>query len=133
MANVLTIDSNGVGQGVRVNEREKIIRYNIALSGAYVQFARGQNVGEVLSLPSVVGVFKEDQYWGNRGPTRGYIVNIGSTGFSMSILPGADNLHWLLAIFSGVSAQLAGGTTYASNGLSTDLDIYVEFSGRRFD
>jgi hypothetical protein len=133
MANILTIDSGGVSQGVRINEREKIIRYNVALSGAYTQFTRLQNVGEVLNLGAVVGVFKEDQFWGQKGPVRGYVVNIGATGFSMSIIPGADNLHWLLAIFSGVSTQLGGGVTYASNGLSTDLDIFVEFSGRRFD
>lgn len=131
MANVMTIDSGGVGQGVRINEREKLIRYNIALSGAYVQFVRAQNVGEVLSLPAVVGVYREDQFWGPHGPTRGYPINIGSSGYSMSILPGADNLHWLLAIYSGVATQLAAGAYPA--GLTADLDIYVEFSGRRFD
>jgi hypothetical protein len=133
MANILTIDGGGVAQGVRVNEREKIIRYNVALTGAYTQFVRGTNVGELLSLPSVIGVDAADQYWGVHGPVRGYVVNIGSTGFSMSIVPGADNLHWLLAIFSGVNTQMAANTAYNTNGLSTDLDIYVEFSGRRFD
>lgn len=131
MANVMTIDSGGVAQGVRVNEREKIIRYNVVLSGNYVQATRGQNVGEVLDLTKVSGAFAADQFWGPRGPVRGYVVNIGSTGYSMSIIPGADNLHWLLMIFSGVAAQLAAGAY--PGGLTADLDIYVEFSGRRFD
>jgi hypothetical protein len=134
LANVLTIDSGGgVGQGLRVNEREKLIRYNLTLSGAYTQFTRGQNVGEILIPNNAVGINKEDQFWGLRGPSRGYMLNIGASGFSMSILPGADQLHWLLAIFSGVNTQLGGGVAYNSNGLSTDLDLFVEFCGRRFD
>ena len=134
MANVLTIDSGGgVGQGLRVNEREKIIRYQMALSGSYVQFVRLQNTGEVLQPNNAVGINKEDQFWGQRGPSRGYMLNIGASGFSMSILPGADQLHWLLAIFSGVNTQLGAGVLYNSNGLSTDVDLYVEFCGRRFD
>jgi hypothetical protein len=135
MANVMTIDGGGgVAQGVRVNEREKLIRYNFTLSGSYVQFVRGTNTGELLVPNNAVGVNAADQYWGQRGPSRGYVLNIGSSGFSMSILPGADNLHWLLAIFSGVATQLSAGT-YAANAanLLTDLDLYVEFSGRRFD
>lgn len=136
MANVLTIDSGlkGVGQGLRVNEREKLIRYNVALSGNYTQYVRGQNVGEVLDLTKVVGIFREDQNWGNVGPSRGYVLSVGSSGYSMSILPGADPLHWLLAIFSGVNTQLNAGAYPAGNiPLVGDLDIYVEFCGRRFD
>lgn len=133
MANVLTIDGGfaGVSQGVRVNEREKIIRYNLALSGNYTQFVRGTATGEVLAPNSAVGVFREDQFWGKVGPARAYVLNIGSTGYSMSIIQGADALHWLLVIFSGVATQLAAGAYPAA--LTTDLDIFVEFSGRRFD
>ena len=131
MANVMTIDSGGVSQGVRVNEREKIIRYNVALSGLYTQAVRGANTGEVLDLTKVTGVFAPDQFWGLRGPVRLYPVNNGSTGYSMSIIPGADSLHWLLMIFSGVATQLNAGAYPA--GLTTDLDIFCEASGRRFD
>ena len=135
MANVMTIDSGGVGQGVRVNEREKLVRYNVALTGSYVQAVRGANTGEVLDLTKVTGVYKEDQFWGPRGPTRSYVLNIGTSGLSLSIIPGADNLHWLLVIFDTVAHQLAAGTYAGGNGapLVGDLDLYAEFAGRRFD
>jgi len=134
MANVMTIDSGGVGQGVRINEREKLIRYNILLSGNYTAYVRGTNVGEVLDLTKVVGVNREDQYWGPKGPVRGYLLNVGTSGYSMSIIPGADGLHWLLAIFDTVNHQLGAGAYPAGNiAIAGDLDIYAEFCGRRFD
>src|SRR5437016_1645154 len=114
MANVITIDSGGV-----------------RLGGNYASHTRGQNVGEVLDLTKVTGAFKEDQFWGPKGPIRVYVVNIGETGNSMSIVPGADNLHWLLVIYSGVATEFGAGVYSA--GLLADLDIYIEASGRRFD
>ena len=90
-----------------------------------------KNVGEVLDLTKVTGAFKEDQFWGPKGPIRVYVVNIGETGNSMSIVPGADNLHWLLVIYSGVATEFGAGVYSA--GLLADLDIYIEASGRRFD
>lgn len=131
MANVLTIVDPS---DVRVAEREKLIRMNVRLSGNYAQAVRGQNIGEVLDLTKVVGVNQADQFWGQKGPRTVYINNVGRTGFAMSIVPGADALHWLLCIFSGVNTELAAGA-YAANaaGLLTDLDITVEAAGRSFD
>src|SRR4051812_25002679 len=101
---------------VRLYEREKLIRYQIVLTGSYVQAVRGTNVGELIDLTKTPGngLFNPNQLWGYRGAIKGYILNTGSTGFSMSVIPGADGLHWLLVIFSGVATQLAAGT-YAAN------------------
>lgn len=135
MANVLSIPSSDL-DAVRLYEREKLIRYSITLSGSYVQHVRGTNTGEVLDLTKSpnVGLYQPQQFWGYRGPIKGYVLNTGATGFSMSICPGADAFHWLLCIFSGVATELAAGT-YAANaaGLLTDQDIVIEFSGRSFD
>lgn len=121
---------------VRLYEREKLIRYQVILSGSYVQHVRGTNTGELLDLTKspASALFQPQQFWGYKGPLKGYILNTGGTGYAMSIVPGADALHWLLCIFSGVATELAAGT-YAANaaGLLTDLDITVEFSGRSFD
>ena len=132
MANTLTVDALGVANGVRVNEREKLVRYKCALSGNYTQHTRGQNIGEVLDLTKVIGdPGVADQFWGLNGPSRVYVLNAGGTGYSMSIVPGADNLHWLLCIFSGVATELAAGAY--PGGLVADVDIVIESTGRRFD
>ncbi len=128
MANVLTIDGP---DAVRVSEREKLVRYNITLSGNYVQAVRGANTGEVIDLTKAVGANQLDQYWGQKGPRRVYALNQGSTGYTITVIPGADNLHWLLMIFSNVATQLAAGAYPA--GLTTDLDILLEATGRSFD
>ncbi len=127
MANVLTIDGP---DAVRISEREKLVRYIITLSGAYVQAVRGTNTGEVLDLTKAVGANQADQYWGQRGPRRVYILNNGN-GFNMQIIPGADNLHWLLRIFSASGAEQAAGAYPA--GLTGDLDVICEATGRSFD
>lgn len=130
MPNVLTIKSP---DDVRVSEREKLIRMNVKLSGSYATHVRGQNVGEVIDLTKVVGaVGGSDQFWGKNGARTVYIVNLGNTGFAMSIVPGADNLHWLLVIFSAIATEQAPAT-YASLALDTDLDITIEAAGRSFD
>lgn len=123
------IDRNAV----RIYEREKLIRYTLTLTGNYVQHVRGSNVGEVLDLTAVLGntTYFPDQFWGYKGPVRGYVLNAGGTGYSMSIVPGADALHWLLCIFSGVATELIAGGYPA--GLLTDTDIILEFSGFAFD
>lgn len=128
MANVITV----LPFGARTYERERLIRYSVTLSGSYVQHIRLQNTGEVLDFTKVVGQGAQtQQFWGGNGPRLVYLLNTGGTGFSMSIVPGADNLHWLLCIFSGVATELAAGT-YAANaaGLLTDLDIVIEAVGR---
>lgn len=120
---------------VLVYEREKRIRYTVTLSGSYVQAVRGSNVGEVLDLTKpVVGPYAPEQYWGMKGPVRMYMINNGLTGYGFSIVPGADALHWLLVIFSGVATQLSAGA-YSANaaGLLTDADIVVEATGLGFD
>jgi hypothetical protein len=117
---------------VRVEQREKTITYNVALSGSYVQAVRGTNVGEVLDLTRVTSTqYLPSQFWGPEGPRIFYLLNTGSSGFAMSIVPGADLLHWLLMIFTASATQLVAGT-YAANaaGLLTDLDIKVEGRGR---
>jgi hypothetical protein len=131
MANLLTVDALGVKNGVRVNEREKLVRYKLTLSGLYVQHVRGQNVGEVLDLTKAVGAFAVDQFWGVGGPSQVYVLNAGGTGYSLSVVPGADNLHWLFCVFSGVAVELAAGAYPA--GLIADADILIESTGRRFD
>lgn len=121
---------------VRITGREKTIRYTCTLSGSYVQHIRGQNVGEVLDLTKVIGRGDSipEQFWMSNGPSAFYVLNTGGTGFSMSIVPGADAFHWLLCIFSGVSTELAAGL-YSANaaGLLTDVDIILEANGRNFD
>ena len=131
MANVMQV----LPDAVRVSEREKVITYSLTLSGSYVQHIRGQNTGEVLDFTKALGLGGQpEQFWGANGPRRVYVLNTGGTGFSMSVVPGADRLHWLLCIFSGVATELAAGT-YAANaaGLLTDLDIQIETSGRTID
>jgi hypothetical protein len=129
MPNVLTIKSP---DDVRISEREKLIRMNCRLSGNYAVHTRGQNVGEVLDLTKVVGAAGgTDQFWGKNGPRSVYITNIGESGFSMSIVPGADSLHWLLVIYSALATEHAAAVYEA--GLLADLDITIEASGRSFD
>ena len=132
MASVLTINDLNA---VRQEQEEKTITYSVALSGNYTQFIRGTNTGELLDLTKVVSTqYLPGQFWGPVGPRVVYMLNTGSTGYSMSVVPGADLLHWLLVIYSGVAAQLAAGG-YAANAaaLLTDLDIKVEARGRKFD
>lgn len=132
MANTLTVDALGVNNGVRVNEREKLVRYKLVLTGNYVQHTRGQNVGEVLDLTKVIAAGNApDQLWGLNGPSRVYVLNAGGTGYSLSVVPGADNLHWLLCVFSNVATELAAGAYPAA--LLADVDILIESTGRRFD
>jgi hypothetical protein len=141
MANQLSIASGIQGfdlNAVRLYEREKLIRYNVTLSGSYTQHVRGSNVGEVIDLTknfTLAGqAYNPEQYWGYKGPSRVYVLNTGNTGYSMSIVPGADLLHWLLVIYSTYATELAAGT-YAANAaaLLTDQDIIIEASGRNFD
>jgi hypothetical protein len=125
MANVLTVD--GV-QAVRIAEREKLIRVNCVLSGNYVQApARGTNGGELIDLTKVVGIAgKEGQFWGPKGPARGYPLQ-GPAGFSAQLIPGADALHWVLKIWSSAGNEHAAGAYEAS--ITGDLDFYLEFTG----
>jgi hypothetical protein len=132
LANLLTVDALGINNGVRVNEREKLVRYKLTLSGAYVQGVRGSAVGEVLDLTKVIPAGNApDQLWGPTGPSKVYVLSVGNSGYSMSVIPGVDNLHWILMIFSGVAAQLAAGAYPAA--LLADVDILIESTGRRFD
>jgi hypothetical protein len=114
-------------------EREKRIRYSVALSGNYATHTRGLNVGEVLDLtkPLASAPSSPNQYWGYRGAVRMYVINPGGVGYAMSIVPGADALHWLLVIYSGIAAELAAGAYPAP--LIADTDIVVEATGQEFD
>lgn len=132
MSNLLTVDALGVKNGVRVNEREKLVRYKLTLLGNYVQHVRGTPVGEVLDLTKAVGAGAAyDQFWGVGGPAQVYVLNAGGTGYSLSVVPGADSLHWLFCVFSGVAVELVAGAYPA--GLLGDADILIESTGRRFD
>jgi hypothetical protein len=123
----------GVGgfdrNAVLVYEREKRIRYSVGVFGNYVQHVRGTNVGEVIDLtkPLANAPNSPNQYWGFRGPVRMYVLNPGGVGYAMSIVPGADALHWLLVIYSGIAAELAAGAYPA--GLAADTDIVLEATG----
>lgn len=145
MANVLSLANftaanaavNGTDRNaVRVYEREKLIRYSVALSGSYVAAVRGSNVGEVIDLTKALAgtPYQAEQYWGYRGPVRGYVLTPGNTGYGLTLLPGADAFHWLLKIFSAVATELTAGT-YAAQAptLLTDTDIVLEFTGLAFD
>lgn len=123
------IDRNAV----RVYEREKLIRYSVILSGNYAQFTRGQNVGEVLNLQQayVPASYQANQFWGYKGPVRGYVISGGASGYNMTIEIGADPFHWLLVIQSAVATQLAAGPYPAA--LLAELGIVVEFTGFAFD
>jgi hypothetical protein len=123
MPNVLTIDA------VFNQMRKRRIRYNVVLSGAYVQAVRGQNVGEVLNLASFTGKFDAEQNWGYTGPKRGFVVNLPG-GHAAKILPGADGTHWLLQVFSAAGVELAAAAYPAA--ILADLEIYVEFEGASY-
>lgn len=127
MSNVATLDTNGV----IVTPDEKRVRVKVVLANNYVQALRGQNVGEVIDLTGVLSPgYVPGARWGNKGPTRGYILN-GLQGYAAQLIPGADAYHWLLQIFSAVGAELAAGAYPAA--LLGMQDFYVEFSGRDFD
>jgi hypothetical protein len=129
MPNVITVDGPNA---VRVQEREKVIRYKLTLSGAYVQAVRLSNVGELIDLTKVVGAGgAPEQFWGPNGPLRGYVIN-GMGGFAAEIIPGADTLHWLLKVFGTTpGTELVAGAYPA--GITADVDTLVEFTGRPFD
>lgn len=126
---VAGIDRNAV----RTYEREKLIRYSVALTGSYVVAVRGTNTGEVIDLTKspANANFSPMELWGYKGPVRGYVISPGFAGYAMSIVPGADALHWLLVIFSTLTAQLAAGAYPGA--LTADADIVLEFSGQIFD
>jgi hypothetical protein len=119
---------------VRVYEREKLIRYTVTLSGNYATHVRGQNAGEVLNLLQalVPASYQAEQFWGYRGPVRGYVLNSGGSNYPMNIVPGADCYHWLLVINAlAAGGELAAGAYPAA--LTAELDIVVEFTGLAFD
>lgn len=125
MPNVLTIKN--VSPMMKIRK----IRYQVALSGAYVQAVRGSNVGEVLNLGNYVGKFDPEQGWGLDGPSvgSGKVTN-PPAGYPAKIIPGADSQHWLLQIFSAAGVELAAGAYPA--GILADVDIYIEFEGGNF-
>lgn len=128
MPNVLTVDTNGV----RIFPDEKRIRYTLTLSGAYVQAVRGSNVGELIDLTKALNPsFQAEVFWGQKGPTRGYVMQGGIAGNDAEIIPGADSLHWLLKVFSSANTELGAGAYNAA--VTGDLDIIIEFTGRNFD
>jgi hypothetical protein len=120
MANMLTIVEDGP---LFKNRR---IRYNVALSGLYVQAVRGSNVGEVLNLGAAVGKFDAMQYWGYTGPKFGDPAQ-PPAGYTAKIVPGADGSHWLFQIYSSAGNELAAGAYPAA--ILAELDCFVEFWG----
>jgi hypothetical protein len=124
MANVLTV--------IKVSRMMAIrkIRYQVRLSGNYVQAVRGSNVGEVLDLTNIVGKYDPDQYWGQQGPLN---VNLMSApaGLTAKVIPGADVYHWLLQVFSTTPATEFSAGAYSA-ALLADLDIFIEAEGGNF-
>lgn len=123
MANTLTIKQSGLVW------KQKRVRYNLALSGLYVQAVPGSNVGEVLIPGNAVGKYDPDQYWGYEGPSFGNATQ-PPQGYGAQILPGADSQHWLLRLFSSPGTELAAGAYSA--GVLADLYAYIEFWGGDF-
>lgn len=120
MPNVLTILE------VSPMIKQRRIRYGVVLTGAYVQAVRGTNVGEVLIPNNAIGKFDSQQYWGFQGPKFGEASQVPA-GYTATLLPGADSLHWLLKLFSAPGTELAAGAYPA--GILADIDAVVEFWG----
>lgn len=128
MANVLTISEVNA---VRVSEREKAIRYNVVLSGAYVQAVAGADTGEVLKLEGAANPgLQANAFWGQKGPARVYNVT-GPAGYGVELILGGNPNHWLMKIFSAVGTELAAGAYPAA--ITGDANITIEASGRAFD
>lgn len=128
MANVVTISEVNA---VRVSEREKMIRYKVALSGSYVQAVAGADTGEVLKLEGAANPgFQSNAFWGPNGPVRVYNVT-GPAGYGVELILGGNPNHWLLKIFSAVGTELGAGAYPAA--ISGDTNITIEASGRSFD
>ena len=126
MPNVITVDG---AQAVRVAEREKLVRYSCVLSGNYVQAgAAGSAVGEIIDLTKAVGApgAPAGQFWGNKGPARGYALQ-GPAGFTAQLIPGADALHWILKVWSSAGNEHAAGAYEAS--ITGDTNFFLEFTG----
>jgi hypothetical protein len=123
MPNVLAVDDS-IPQ-----ERVRLIRYKVTLSGAYVQAVRGTATGEVLNLNGATNPKGLPQaLWGKDGPTRVYPLN-GFGGFGVEIVQGVDNLHPILKFFGTTpGTELAAGA-YAA-GVTGDLDTFIEAIGR---
>lgn len=106
--------------------KQKRVRYNLLLSGVYVQVANG---GEILNLNGASGVYDSDQYWGYQGPKWG-TVEQPPAGYPAQIVPGVDSLHPILKVFSAVGVELAAGAYPAA--ILAELNAFIEFWGADF-
>lgn len=126
MANTIAVDK------VVVAGKEKRIRYKLTiLAGNYTTAVRGTNGGELIDLTKATGIREADQFWGQKGPDRVYLLN-GPGGFAAEVLPGADGLHWLLKMYSAPGTEIVNGTAYNA-AVTGDLDFLVEATGRVCD
>ena len=129
MANVLTISEVNAA---RVGEREKLIRYKATFSGSYATSGRGADTGDVLKLETATNPnFLSNASWGPNGPSRVYFIN-GPAGYGAEILPGGTPTHFVMKLYSAGGTELANATAYPA-GMTGDLDIVIEASGRSFD
>lgn len=125
MPNILTVDET------QPQEKFRTVRYKVAIqAGNYVQAVRGSNVGEVLNLNGALNPLgKTNALWGKDGPDRGYPLQ-GPAGFGVSIIPGADGLHWLLKVWGSVGVEHVAGAYEAA--IVADVDFLIEFTAANF-
>ncbi|HLJ90518.1 MAG TPA: hypothetical protein VKZ53_27160 [Candidatus Angelobacter sp.] len=128
MANVITV------KRVQNLERDKSIRYQVALSGNYVQVANG---GEVLAINSAQNPqFLPGAGWGLTGPdvTKfgvGYPLQ-GPGGLAAEIVPGVDAFHPILKLFNTTTGtELAAGAYPAA--VIADTNFFIQLEGRNID
>ena len=128
MANVLTVKKATKAGGGALNERK--VRYSCVLSPQNTQAVRGSNVGEVLNLGTATGNNDPMEFWGYTGPSFGEVLQ-GPAGYVCQIIPGADGLHWLLKVWSGVGTELPAGA-YPAAILADTLDMIIQFRGASY-
>lgn len=128
MPNLMTV------QAVQPENRFKLVRYSVVLSGNYVQVANG---GEVLSLNQALNPgFLAGAGWGLTGPNparqgAGYSLQ-GPGGLAAEIVPGVDAFHPILKLFDPTTGnELAAGPYPAK--ASGDANFSVAFEGKLTD
>jgi len=122
MANTMAV------QDVQAGERATVYIHKVTLSGSYVQASRGNNAGEVLlpnsaSNPNFLPKPSAAHY------DRTYPLQ-GPAGFSSEIIPGGDDTHWLLKVYSSAGTEHAAAAYEGT--ITGDLDFLVAFEAKNY-
>lgn len=122
MANTMAV------QDVQVGERATVYIHRVTLSGSYTQVSRGSNTGEVLtpntaSNPNFLAKPSAAHY------DRAYPLQ-GPGGFSAELIPGADDTHWLLKVYSSAGTEHVAAAYEAT--ITGDLDFLVAFEAKNY-